>query len=49
MDNKFPDQLYPHLYLDGPPEEEAKHNYGGWGSYERVRTVGAGPVRPFTS
>lgn len=43
MDNIFPSQLYPHLYLDGPPEEEAKHNYGGWGSYERVRTVVAGP------
>uniref|UniRef100_A0A8C1E5J0 Wu:fj64h06 n=1 Tax=Cyprinus carpio carpio TaxID=630221 RepID=A0A8C1E5J0_CYPCA len=43
MDSKFPDQLFPHFYLDGPPEVKSKHSYGGWGSYERVFAVSAGP------
>ncbi|RXN21686.1 TATA box-binding -associated factor RNA polymerase I subunit C [Labeo rohita] len=43
MDSKFPSQLFPHFYLDGPPEIKPKHNYGGWGSYERVFAVNAGP------
>ncbi|ROJ30632.1 TATA box-binding protein-associated factor, RNA polymerase I, subunit C [Anabarilius grahami] len=42
MDNTFPHQLFPHLYIDGPPEVQTKHNYGGWGSYERLLSVGAG-------
>ncbi|XP_048022962.1 TATA box-binding protein-associated factor RNA polymerase I subunit C [Megalobrama amblycephala] len=42
MDNTFPRQLFPHLYFDGPPDVQTKHNYGGWGSYERVLAVGAG-------
>lgn len=49
MDSKFPDQLFPHFYLDGPPEVKSKHSYGGWGSYERVFAVSAGPVRRYTS
>ncbi|XP_073680860.1 TATA box-binding protein-associated factor RNA polymerase I subunit C [Garra rufa] len=43
MDNKFPSQLFPHFYLDGPPEKQQKHSYGGWGSYERVFAVNADP------
>ncbi|XP_052443618.1 TATA box-binding protein-associated factor RNA polymerase I subunit C isoform X1 [Carassius gibelio] len=43
MDNKFPKQLFPHFYLDGPPEVKSKHSYGGWGSYERVFAVNADP------
>ncbi|TRY94971.1 hypothetical protein DNTS_004648 [Danionella cerebrum] len=42
-DWSFPNQLYPHFYLDGPPEVKPKHSYGGWGSYERVLAVNAGP------
>ncbi len=44
MDSKFPNQLFPHFYLDGPPEVKSRHSYGGWGSYERVLAV-----RRFTS
>lgn len=36
MDGSFPKQLFPHFYLDGPPETKPKSNYAGWGSYERV-------------
>lgn len=43
MDSKFPNQLFPHFYLDGPPEVKPKPSYGGWGSYERVFAVNAGP------
>ncbi len=39
MDSKFPNQLFPHFYLDGPPEVKSRHSYGGWGSYERVLAV----------
>lgn len=39
MDNAFPHQLFPHLFLDGPPKSETLHSYGGWGSYERVLAV----------
>lgn len=46
MDSKFPNQLFPHFYLDGPPEVKPKHSYGGWGSYERVLAVN---VRRHTS
>ncbi|KAL6470761.1 hypothetical protein MHYP_G00218800 [Metynnis hypsauchen] len=37
MDNKFPAQLFPHFYLDGPPDSKQVHPYGGWGSYGQVR------------
>ncbi|KAL1253367.1 hypothetical protein QQF64_018060 [Cirrhinus molitorella] len=43
MDNTFPKQLFPHFYLDGPPERKQKHSYGGWGSYERMFAVNSGP------
>ncbi|XP_016127896.1 TATA box-binding protein-associated factor RNA polymerase I subunit C [Sinocyclocheilus grahami] len=43
MDSTFPNQLFPHFYLDGPPEVKPKHSYGGWGSYERVFAVSADP------
>ncbi|XP_036443535.1 TATA box-binding protein-associated factor RNA polymerase I subunit C [Colossoma macropomum] len=36
MDNKFPAQLFPHFYLDGPPDLKPLHLYGGWGSYGQV-------------
>ncbi|KAL7844851.1 hypothetical protein SRHO_G00233900 [Serrasalmus rhombeus] len=36
MDNKFPAQLFPHFYLDGPPDLKPAHVYGGWGSYGQV-------------
>ncbi|XP_072518126.1 uncharacterized protein taf1c isoform X2 [Salminus brasiliensis] len=35
-DNSFPAQLFPHFYLDGPPELEPKHNFDGWGSYGQI-------------
>ncbi|XP_053504388.1 TATA box-binding protein-associated factor RNA polymerase I subunit C [Ictalurus furcatus] len=36
MDYKFPAQLFPHCYQNGPPNLIPKHNYGGWGSYEQL-------------
>ncbi|XP_067278955.1 TATA box-binding protein-associated factor RNA polymerase I subunit C [Pseudorasbora parva] len=42
MNSAFPNQLFPQLYLDGPPETETQHNYGGWGSYERLLAVSPG-------
>ncbi|XP_035377183.1 TATA box-binding protein-associated factor RNA polymerase I subunit C [Electrophorus electricus] len=36
MDNKFPRQLFPHVYLNGPPDLKSVHDYGSWGSYESV-------------
>uniref|UniRef100_W5L1B2 TATA-box binding protein associated factor, RNA polymerase I subunit C n=2 Tax=Astyanax mexicanus TaxID=7994 RepID=W5L1B2_ASTMX len=36
MANRFPAQLFPHFYQDGPPEHRAKHVYDGWGSYGQI-------------
>lgn len=41
MDGTFPHQLFPHFYLDGPPDVKPKHCYSGWGTYERVFPVNA--------
>ncbi|XP_076850483.1 TATA box-binding protein-associated factor, RNA polymerase I, subunit C [Brachyhypopomus gauderio] len=36
MDNKFPRQLFPHWYFNGPPDLKPVHDYGSWGSYGAV-------------
>ncbi|KAK3524564.1 hypothetical protein QTP70_029881 [Hemibagrus guttatus] len=36
MDYKFPNQLFPHFYLNGPSVLDWTHDYGGWGSYGQV-------------
>ncbi|XP_051536316.1 TATA box-binding protein-associated factor RNA polymerase I subunit C-like isoform X2 [Myxocyprinus asiaticus] len=42
MDSRFPDQHFPHFYLDGPPENMPRHSLGGWGSYDRVFEIRVG-------
>ncbi|KAL7853348.1 hypothetical protein AOLI_G00201920 [Acnodon oligacanthus] len=47
MDFRFPAQLFPHFYIDGPPDLRSVHLYGGWGSYGQVlRPVSAAAQMP---
>ncbi|XP_053334988.1 TATA box-binding protein-associated factor RNA polymerase I subunit C isoform X1 [Clarias gariepinus] len=42
MDYKFPHQLFPHFYLNGPPTATVKHDYGDWGSYGQLLETSRG-------
>ncbi|KAI4873903.1 hypothetical protein NFI96_026154, partial [Prochilodus magdalenae] len=36
MDNRFPAQLFPHFFINGPPDLQPTLDSEGWGSYEKV-------------
>ncbi|XP_040915318.1 TATA box-binding protein-associated factor RNA polymerase I subunit C [Toxotes jaculatrix] len=49
MDYKFPQQLFPSFYNDGPPDSVLKHCAGNWGGYDHVRPQGgSGPLSSWT-
>ncbi|XP_060746252.1 TATA box-binding protein-associated factor, RNA polymerase I, subunit C [Tachysurus vachellii] len=45
MDYKFPNQLFPYYYLNGPPSLDSKHDYGGWGAYGQVLETSREPFQ----